>query len=176
VPLRGQIEEKAASAKSRRFSHNPSKRRQSQAPFPPERVAKDLARLLLNALIGIRSLAHSKPEQALLEGVARPALALLDRVAVLACLIRVGKGAIEDGRATARHISRSSKPGLRYSGGHRRFRRPVTSGSRGSICAQPAHETFEQARYRLILRLSRSRRYRFAPPSCCLATPPGRQT
>jgi hypothetical protein len=37
-----------------------------------------LARLLLGVLLGIRILARSKPERALLEGVARPALALLD--------------------------------------------------------------------------------------------------
>jgi TetR/AcrR family transcriptional repressor of nem operon len=37
-----------------------------------------LARLLLGVLLGIRVLARSKPERALLEGVARPALALLD--------------------------------------------------------------------------------------------------
>ncbi len=41
-------------------------------------IAKDLARLLLGVLLGIRVLARSKPERALLEGVARPALALLD--------------------------------------------------------------------------------------------------
>jgi TetR/AcrR family transcriptional repressor of nem operon len=41
-------------------------------------VAKDVARLLLGVLLGIRVLARAKPERALLEGVARPALALLD--------------------------------------------------------------------------------------------------
>ena len=46
--------------------------------IPPERDARDLARLLLGVLLGIRVLARSKPERALLEGVARPALALLD--------------------------------------------------------------------------------------------------
>jgi TetR/AcrR family transcriptional regulator, transcriptional repressor for nem operon len=38
----------------------------------------DLARLLLGVVLGIRVLARSKPQRDLLEGVARPALALLD--------------------------------------------------------------------------------------------------
>jgi len=38
----------------------------------------DGARLLLGVLLGIRVLARSRPERALLEGVARPALALLN--------------------------------------------------------------------------------------------------
>ena len=42
------------------------------------REARDLARLLLGVVLGIRVLARSKPDRALLEGVARPALALLD--------------------------------------------------------------------------------------------------
>jgi TetR/AcrR family transcriptional regulator, transcriptional repressor for nem operon len=40
--------------------------------------AVDLARLLLATLLGIRVLARSRPERALLEGVVRPALALLE--------------------------------------------------------------------------------------------------
>jgi TetR/AcrR family transcriptional repressor of nem operon len=51
---------------------------QADGAIPKERVAKDLARLLLGVLLGIRVLARSNPERALLEGVARPALALLD--------------------------------------------------------------------------------------------------
>ncbi len=51
---------------------------QAEGAVPRDRVAKDLARLLLGVLLGIRVLARSKPERALLEGVARPALALLD--------------------------------------------------------------------------------------------------
>ena len=43
-----------------------------------DRVAKDLACLLLGVPLGIRALARLKPEMALLEGVARPALAPLD--------------------------------------------------------------------------------------------------
>jgi TetR/AcrR family transcriptional repressor of nem operon len=38
----------------------------------------DLARLLLGVVLGIRVLARAKPERDLLEGVARPALALLE--------------------------------------------------------------------------------------------------
>jgi TetR/AcrR family transcriptional repressor of nem operon len=41
--------------------------------------ADDLARLLLGVLLGIRVLARTRPEPALLEGLVRPVLALLDR-------------------------------------------------------------------------------------------------
>jgi TetR/AcrR family transcriptional repressor of nem operon len=51
---------------------------QAEGTVPRDRVPKDLARLLLGVLLGIRVLARSKPDRALLEGVARPALALLD--------------------------------------------------------------------------------------------------
>ena len=51
---------------------------QASGEIRAERAARDLARLLLGVLLGIRVLARSKPERALLEGVARPALALLD--------------------------------------------------------------------------------------------------
>jgi TetR/AcrR family transcriptional repressor of nem operon len=51
---------------------------QAEGTVPSNRVAKDLARLLLGILLGIRVLARCKAERALLEGVARPALALLD--------------------------------------------------------------------------------------------------
>jgi TetR/AcrR family transcriptional repressor of nem operon len=40
--------------------------------------ARDLSRLLLGVLLGIRVLARSQPNRALLDGVARPALSLLD--------------------------------------------------------------------------------------------------
>jgi TetR/AcrR family transcriptional repressor of nem operon len=51
---------------------------QAEGTVPRDRVPKDLARLLLGVLLGIRVLARSKPDRPLLEGVARPALALLD--------------------------------------------------------------------------------------------------
>jgi TetR/AcrR family transcriptional repressor of nem operon len=51
---------------------------QADGTVPQQRAATDLARLLVGVLLGIRVLARSKPERALLEGVARPALALLD--------------------------------------------------------------------------------------------------
>jgi TetR/AcrR family transcriptional regulator, transcriptional repressor for nem operon len=51
---------------------------QVNGTVPQERSAVDIARLLLGVLLGIRVLARSRPERALLEGVARPALALLD--------------------------------------------------------------------------------------------------
>jgi TetR/AcrR family transcriptional repressor of nem operon len=38
----------------------------------------DMARLLFGIVLGIRVLARSKPDRALLQGIARPALALLD--------------------------------------------------------------------------------------------------
>ncbi len=60
------------------FFYRSIKTAQAQGAVPRNRVAKDLARLLLGVLLGIRGLARSKPERALLEGVARPALALLD--------------------------------------------------------------------------------------------------
>jgi TetR/AcrR family transcriptional regulator, transcriptional repressor for nem operon len=45
---------------------------------PPDRDPADLARLLLGVTLGVRVLARSKPQRELLEGVVRPALALLD--------------------------------------------------------------------------------------------------
>jgi TetR/AcrR family transcriptional repressor of nem operon len=41
-------------------------------------VAKDLARLLLGVVLGIRVLARVRPERESLESLARPVLALLD--------------------------------------------------------------------------------------------------
>ena len=60
------------------FFYRSIKAAQAEGAVPRDRVAKDLARLLLGVLLGIRVLARSKPERPLLEGVARPALALLD--------------------------------------------------------------------------------------------------
>jgi TetR/AcrR family transcriptional repressor of nem operon len=51
---------------------------QADGSVPSDRSPGDLARLLLGVLLGIRVLARSKPERALLAGVASPALALLD--------------------------------------------------------------------------------------------------
>jgi TetR/AcrR family transcriptional regulator, transcriptional repressor for nem operon len=51
---------------------------QSDGTIPESCNSRDTARLLLGALLGIRVLARSKPDRALLEGIARPALALLD--------------------------------------------------------------------------------------------------
>jgi TetR/AcrR family transcriptional repressor of nem operon len=51
---------------------------QTSGTIPRTLNAADVARLLLSVLLGIRVLARSKPERALLEGVARPALALLN--------------------------------------------------------------------------------------------------
>ena len=60
------------------FFYRSIKTAQAEGAVPRDRVAKDLACLLLGVLLGLRVLARSKPERALLEGVARPALALLD--------------------------------------------------------------------------------------------------
>jgi TetR/AcrR family transcriptional repressor of nem operon len=60
------------------FFRRSIKAAQAKGHVPRDRIAKDLARSLLGVLLGIRVLARSKPERALLEGVARPALALLD--------------------------------------------------------------------------------------------------
>jgi TetR/AcrR family transcriptional repressor of nem operon len=60
------------------FFYRSIKAAQAEGEVPRECAAKDVARLLLGVLLGIRVLARTKPERALLEGVARPALALLD--------------------------------------------------------------------------------------------------
>jgi TetR/AcrR family transcriptional regulator, transcriptional repressor for nem operon len=51
---------------------------QAEGTVPGNVDAGDTARLLLGVLLGIRVLARSAPRRALLEGVVRPALALLD--------------------------------------------------------------------------------------------------
>ena len=51
---------------------------QRDGSVPPEPDPTDLARLLLGVTLGLRVLARSKPQRELLEGVVRPALALLD--------------------------------------------------------------------------------------------------
>jgi TetR/AcrR family transcriptional repressor of nem operon len=51
---------------------------QADGSVPRQRKAKELARLLLGVLLGIRVLARANPDRALLQGVAKPALALLD--------------------------------------------------------------------------------------------------
>lgn len=51
---------------------------QADGSVPKSRNSRQIARLLLGVLLGLRVLARSKPDRALLEGVVRPALALLD--------------------------------------------------------------------------------------------------
>ena len=51
---------------------------QADGSVPPGRDPADLARLLLGVTLGLRVLARANPQRELLEGVARPALALLD--------------------------------------------------------------------------------------------------
>jgi TetR/AcrR family transcriptional regulator, transcriptional repressor for nem operon len=60
------------------FFHRSIKAAQADGTVSRECSAKDIARLLLGVLLGLRVLARSKPERALLEGMVRPALALLD--------------------------------------------------------------------------------------------------
>jgi TetR/AcrR family transcriptional repressor of nem operon len=51
---------------------------QADGALPLDRDPKDLARLLLGVVLGIRVLARANPDRKLLEGLARPALSLLD--------------------------------------------------------------------------------------------------
>lgn len=51
---------------------------QEAGTVPRDRDPLDLARLLMGVTLGIRVLARSKPDRQLLEGMARPALALLE--------------------------------------------------------------------------------------------------
>jgi len=51
---------------------------QIDGSVPKDRDSREIARLLLGVLLGIRVLARSKPDRALLEGMVRPALALLN--------------------------------------------------------------------------------------------------
>src|SRR5271169_5304023 len=50
---------------------------QSEGTISESQSAQDLARLLLNTLLGLRVLARTRPERELLEGALRPVLALL---------------------------------------------------------------------------------------------------
>jgi TetR/AcrR family transcriptional repressor of nem operon len=52
---------------------------QADKTVPPDVDAGDTARLLLGVLLGVRVLARTNPNRGVLEGVVRPALALLDR-------------------------------------------------------------------------------------------------
>jgi TetR/AcrR family transcriptional repressor of nem operon len=60
------------------FFHRLITAAQRDGSIPRKLDARDTARLLLAVLLGIRVLARSKPKRALLEGIARPALALLN--------------------------------------------------------------------------------------------------
>ncbi len=51
---------------------------QADGSVPSDRDPADLARMLLGVTLGLRVLARSNPQRELLEGVVRPALALLD--------------------------------------------------------------------------------------------------
>jgi len=50
----------------------------AEGTVPSDREPVELARLLLGIVLGIRVLARAKPDRALLKGIVRPALALLD--------------------------------------------------------------------------------------------------
>jgi TetR/AcrR family transcriptional repressor of nem operon len=60
------------------FFKNCIKCAQAEGTAPAGIDAKDLSRLFLGVLLGIRVLARSNPNRTLLEGVVRPALALLE--------------------------------------------------------------------------------------------------
>jgi TetR/AcrR family transcriptional repressor of nem operon len=60
------------------FFQRSIRKAQAEGTVPRKPVAKDLARLLLGVVIGIRVLARVRPERASLESLARPVLALLD--------------------------------------------------------------------------------------------------
>jgi len=51
---------------------------QKEGSIPADRDSRDLARVLLAVLLGIRVVARARPERRLLEGMARPVLAMLD--------------------------------------------------------------------------------------------------
>jgi TetR/AcrR family transcriptional repressor of nem operon len=51
---------------------------QKEGSIPADRDATDLARVLLAVLLGIRVAARARPQRKLLEGMARPVLAMLD--------------------------------------------------------------------------------------------------
>ncbi|MGH7041950.1 MAG: TetR/AcrR family transcriptional regulator [Acetobacteraceae bacterium] len=53
---------------------------QADGTIAPGRPADDLARHLLAVVLGLSVLARARPDRALLEGVVRPALALLDTI------------------------------------------------------------------------------------------------
>ena len=60
------------------FFRRSLKRGQENGEINPSIDARDTARLLLGVVLGIRVAARSRPERALLEGMVRPVLALLD--------------------------------------------------------------------------------------------------
>jgi TetR/AcrR family transcriptional repressor of nem operon len=60
------------------FFRRSIRKAQAEGTVPRKPVAKDLARLLLGVVLGIRVLARVRPERASLESLARPVLALLD--------------------------------------------------------------------------------------------------
>lgn len=60
------------------FFHRSILAAQVTGEVPKAREARDIARLLLGVVLSVRVLARAKPDRALLQGLARPALALLD--------------------------------------------------------------------------------------------------
>jgi TetR/AcrR family transcriptional regulator, transcriptional repressor for nem operon len=60
------------------FFHRSIMAARANGSVPSDRDPADLARLLLGVVLGVRVLARAKPQRELLEGVVRPALALLD--------------------------------------------------------------------------------------------------
>jgi TetR/AcrR family transcriptional repressor of nem operon len=69
------------------------RRAQAEGTVPARRDPDDLARLLLAVTIAVRVLARVRPERTLLEGLLRPALALLDEDAPVPHLLTEGEAA-----------------------------------------------------------------------------------
>jgi TetR/AcrR family transcriptional repressor of nem operon len=74
--LRGLIADRLAELEG--FFERSVRKAQAGGTVPRKPGAKDLARLLLGVILGIRVLARVRPERASLESLARPVLALLD--------------------------------------------------------------------------------------------------
>jgi TetR/AcrR family transcriptional regulator, transcriptional repressor for nem operon len=74
--LRGLIADRLAELEG--FFERSVRKAQAEGTVPRNSGAKDLARLLLGVILGIRVLARVRPERASLESLARPVLALLD--------------------------------------------------------------------------------------------------
>ena len=74
--LNGLIADRLAELEA--FFERAIRKAQAEGTVPRKGASKDLARLLLGVVLGVRVLARVRPERSLLESLARPALTLLD--------------------------------------------------------------------------------------------------